>query len=76
MGVCVEFVAAVAWLAELFDDHAQRERALGYTQAFSSFGGLLVAAVYGFCNEHAKTFPAIQLPAFLASLGGIADAYA
>ncbi len=76
VGVCVEFVAAVAWLAELFDDHAQRERALGYTQAFSSFGGLLVAAVYGFCNEHAKTFPAIQLPAFLASLGGIANAHA
>ena len=73
MGVCVEFVAAVAWLAELFDDHAQRERALGYTQAFSSFGGLLIAAVYGFCNEHAKTFPAIQLPAFLSSLGMVAE---
>ena len=43
IGVCVEFVAAVAWLAELFPDHKQRERVLGYTQAFSSFGGLLVA---------------------------------
>ena len=29
VGVCVEFVAAVAWMAELFDDHAQRERRLG-----------------------------------------------
>src|SRR5437762_10813832 len=36
IGVCVEFVAAVAWLAELFDDPPQRERVLGYTQAFSS----------------------------------------
>ncbi len=43
IGVCVEFVAAVAWLAELFDDGHQREKVLGYTQAFSSFGGLLVA---------------------------------
>lgn len=43
IGVCVEFVAAVAWLAELFPDHKQRERVLGFTQAFSSFGGILVA---------------------------------
>ena len=46
VGVCVEFVAAVAWLAELFTDPRQRENVLGYTQAFSSFGGLLVAVVY------------------------------
>jgi MFS family permease len=44
IGVCVEFVAAVAWLAELFDDPKQREKVLGYTQAFSSVGGLLVGA--------------------------------
>ena len=43
VGVCVEFVAAVAWLAELFDDPKQREKVLGYTQAFSSVGGILVA---------------------------------
>ena len=42
VGVCVEFVAAVAWLAELFPERDQRETVLGYTQAFSSFGGLLV----------------------------------
>src|ERR1700741_551131 len=39
VGVSVEFVAAVAWLAELFPDHKQRESVLGYTQAFSSAGG-------------------------------------
>ncbi|MFM7927233.1 MAG: MFS transporter, partial [Pirellula sp.] len=33
IGVCVEFVAAVAWLAELFDDPKKKEKALGYTQA-------------------------------------------
>ncbi|MFM8397456.1 MAG: MFS transporter, partial [Pirellula sp.] len=44
IGVCVEFVAAVAWLAELFDDPKKKEKALGYTQAFSSIGGLLVGS--------------------------------
>jgi hypothetical protein len=44
IGVCVEFVAAVAWLAELFPDREQRERVLGWTQAFSSLGGLLVGS--------------------------------
>ena len=43
VGVCVEFVAAVAWLAELFPNPHQRETVLGYTQAFSSIGGLLPA---------------------------------
>ena len=43
VGVCVEFVAAVAWLAELFPEPRRREKVLGYTQAFSSLGGLLVA---------------------------------
>ncbi len=42
IGVCVEFVAAVAWLAELFPDPKRREAVLGFTQAFSSVGGLLV----------------------------------
>jgi hypothetical protein len=76
IGVCVEFVAAVAWLAELFEDHTQRERALGYTQAFSSLGGFLVAAVYVYCNKHAESLPAIQLPGFLSSLGAIGEPHA
>src|SRR6266446_423803 len=32
VGVCVEFVAAVAWLAELFPNPGQREKVLGFTQ--------------------------------------------
>ena len=43
----------VAWLAELFDDPQQREKVLGYTQAFSSFGGLLVAVANGLIVRHA-----------------------
>jgi MFS family permease len=45
VGVCVEFVAAVTWLSELFPDKRQRELALGWTQAFASVGGLFVTGV-------------------------------
>lgn len=59
IGVCVEFVAAVAWLAELFPDPERREKVLGYTQAFSSLGGLLVATINGFCVSNAAHLPAL-----------------
>ncbi|MBL8824408.1 MAG: MFS transporter [Planctomycetia bacterium] len=59
IGVCVEFVAATAWLAELFTHPKQREAVLGYTQAFSSLGGLMVTGAYWFCNHYAESFPAI-----------------
>src|SRR5215467_507364 len=52
IGVCVEFVAAVAWLAELFPNPQQREKALGYTQAFSSIGGLMVAIASGIATTY------------------------
>jgi MFS family permease len=86
VGVCVEFVAAVAWLAELFDDPKRREGVLGFTQAFSSFGGLLVAVANGLAVAWSQnlpyevfsglTLPALQLPAirlpeFLSFLGEI-----
>jgi MFS family permease len=45
VGVCVEFVAAVTWLSELFADKRQRKLVLGWTQAFASVGGLLVTSV-------------------------------
>lgn len=61
VGVCVEFVAAVAWLSELFPNPQQRERVLGYTQAFSSFGGLLVAFASGLCVAFAHQLPSIDL---------------
>jgi MFS family permease len=72
IGVSVEFVAAVAWLAELFPNPHQRETVLGYTQAFSSFGGLLVAIANGIAVKYAGHFPAISLPELLPGLGGIA----
>jgi MFS family permease len=60
IGVFVEFVAAVAWIAELFDDPKQREAALGYTQAFSSLGGLMVTGMYAIAVTYAEVFPAIH----------------
>ncbi len=54
-GVCVEFVAAVAWLAELFPDKKQKEKVLGFTQAFSSVGGLLVALMNTWAIHLAQT---------------------
>ena len=32
VGVCIEFVAAITWIAEVFVDKAQKERWLGITQ--------------------------------------------
>ena len=60
VGVCVEFVAAVAWLAELFPDPKRRERVLGYTQAFSSLGGLMVSAVFTLLSRYGANLPAIH----------------
>lgn len=59
IGVCVEFVAATAWLAELFRNPKQREAVLGYTQAFASVGGVLVTIANRIAVEYASTFPAI-----------------
>jgi MFS family permease len=76
VGVCVEFVAAVAWLAELFPHPKQRERVLGYTQAFSSVGGLLVAIANGLAVAWAHDLPAIRIPEILSGLGEIKDPHA
>jgi MFS family permease len=71
IGVCIEFVAAVAWLAELFDDPRQREKVLGYTQAFSSIGGLLVALANGLAISYAASLPGIG-----GLFGDVKDAHA
>jgi MFS family permease len=60
IGVFVEFVAAVAWVAEIFPEARQREKALGYTQAFSSIGGLMVTGAYYIAVTYGPMFPAIH----------------
>jgi len=59
-GVCVEFVAAVAWLAELYADAEQRERVIGWTQAAASLGGLLVSGTYYAIVSIAHALPAVR----------------
>ena len=60
VGVSVEFVAAVAWLAELFPDPRRREAVLGWTQAFSSVGGLMVTGAYYLAVHYADSLPEIR----------------
>jgi hypothetical protein len=60
VGVCVEFVAAVAWLAELFDDAAQRERVIGYTQAFGSIGGVMATGAYYLAVTYGHLLPDVR----------------
>jgi len=45
-GVCVEFVAGIAWLAEMFAEPRRREAAVGFAQAVAGFGGLAVTGVW------------------------------
>ena len=59
VGVCVEYVAGVAWVAELFSNPKQRESVLGYTQAAFGLGGLMVTAAYYLAVTCAERFPAI-----------------
>jgi MFS family permease len=59
IGVCVEFVAAVAWLAELFPNPHQRETILGWTQAFSSVGGMMATGAFYLLNRYSVHLPAI-----------------
>ncbi len=67
IGVCVEFVAAITWLAEVFSDKKQKEKWMGITQAFASIGGVLVTLVSVWINKHGADLPHIGLPAGLGS---------
>jgi len=65
IGVCVEVVAAVTWLAELFEDRRTREKVIGWTLAASSLGGIFVTEAYNLIVEAQKGghLPAIGFPA-------------
>ena len=69
IGVCVEFVAAITWLAEMFPEKKQKERVLGWTQAFASLGGILVTGVAAWLNTHANTLPALPIPEMFSQHG-------
>jgi MFS family permease len=60
IGVSVEFVAATAWLAELFTRREQREAVIGITQGFASTGGLLISAAYYLAVTFSQRLPVIH----------------
>jgi len=60
IGVSVEYVAALAWLAELFPHPKQRESVLAYTQSFYALGGLMVVGAYYLAVTYAERFPTIR----------------
>lgn len=57
IGVCVELIAAVTWLAELFQDKKQRELAIGWTLACASLGGIFVTMVFQSIVAYMKNHP-------------------
>ncbi|MGI8603019.1 MAG: MFS transporter [Verrucomicrobiales bacterium] len=69
IGVCVEFVAAINWLAEVFTDKKQRVKWLGITQAFASVGGIMVTGVNVWIVSHATSLPDMGLPHALGAPG-------
>jgi MFS family permease len=60
IGVSVEFVAAIAWLAELFTNARRRKSVLGYTQGFHTLGGLMVTGAYYLAVTYAERLPMIR----------------
>ena len=60
VGVCVEFVAAVAWLSELFPNPKQREALVGYTQVVGSLGGIMVTAMYYLVVTYGDHLPLVR----------------
>lgn len=67
VGVCIEFVAAITWIAEVFTEKAQKERWLGITQAFASLGGVFVTAINFWIIAHAKDLPHFGMPLALGA---------
>jgi MFS family permease len=45
-GACVEFVAAIAWLTELFPEPKRREAVLGFAQVCATLGNFMIAGAY------------------------------
>ncbi len=65
-GVGLEFVAALAWLAELFPDARRQKLVIGCSQVWSGAGNFLVTAAYYMAVTYAQAWPA---------LGGSHDAW-
>jgi MFS family permease len=59
-GACVEFVAAIAWLTELFPEARRREAMLGFAQACATLGNFMIAGAYYAAVTWGEQLPAIH----------------
>ncbi|HET9474935.1 MAG TPA: MFS transporter [Steroidobacteraceae bacterium] len=59
-GICVEFVAALAWLTELFPETYRRERVLALAQACATLGNFMIAGAYLAAVNFAEDLPAVH----------------
>jgi MFS family permease len=59
-GACVEFVAAIAWLTELFPDRRRRDAMLGFAQACAAAGNFMIAGAYYAAVTWGDELPAVH----------------
>ena len=59
-GACVEFVAAIAWLTELFPEAKRREAMLGFAQVCATGGNFMIAGAYAAAVKWGELLPAIH----------------
>jgi MFS family permease len=59
-GACVEFVAALAWLTELFPEPRRREAMLAFAQACATGGNFMIAGAYYAAVTWAERLPEIH----------------
>ena len=59
-GACVEFVAAIAWLTELYVDNKRREAMLGYAQACATLGNFMIAGAWFAASTWGHLLPEVQ----------------
>jgi MFS family permease len=59
-GACVEFVAAIAWLTELFPEPRRREAMLAFAQMCATLGNFMIAGVYFAAVTWAERLPEIH----------------
>lgn len=59
-GACVEFVAAIAWLTELFPHPKRRESVLALSQVCATLGNFMIAGAYYAAVTWGDQLPQIQ----------------
>jgi len=59
-GACVEFVAAIAWLTELYAEPRRREAMLGFAQVCATVGNFMIAGAWYAAVTWGESLPQIH----------------